>query len=94
MARLKFSLESINDDQKTMNSEQVNLKIIDRKENPDYDSSFFSNVVVLLKKTLLHFVLQGIVLIWISVWKVEQLPMTRYRLLLKLMQVHQPRMVG
>ena len=94
MARLKFSLESINDDQKTMNSEQVNLKIIDRKENPDYDSSFFSSVVVLLKKTLLHFVLQGIVLIWISVWKVEQLPMTRYRLLLKLMQVHQPRMVG
>ena len=94
MARLKFSLESIHDDQKTMNCEQVNLKIIDRKENPDYDSSFFSNVVVLLKKTLLHFVLQGIVLIWISVWKVEQLPMTRYRLLLKLMQVHQPRMVG
>ena len=41
MARLKFSLESINDDQKTMNSEQVNLKIIDRKENPDYNSSFF-----------------------------------------------------
>ena len=77
-----------------MNSEQVNLKIIDGKENPDYDSSFFSSVVVLLKKTLLHFVLQGIVLIWISVWKVEQLPMTRYRLLLKLMQVHQPRMVG
>ena len=40
MVRLKFSLESINDDQKTMNSEQVNLKIIDKKENPDYDSSF------------------------------------------------------
>ena len=43
-----------------MNSEQVNLKIIDRKENPDYDSSFFSNVVVLLKKTLLHFFYRGL----------------------------------